>query len=154
MAQFGKLTTDGYLDFRLVNSVDLVTPVPGKVYTDLTVKYWLLGATSKTAYAGFAAADLKEAGTGDYSLNIGASEWSAVGNYEVEIACSGCDTLKLPVIVTAVTMQEFMAAVPAKPGDAMTLAADAIKATSYDESTAYPLALPDSGVSAIARLGG
>jgi len=38
-------------------------------------------------------------------------------------------------------------------GDAMTLAADAIKAISYDESTAFPLKAADTGVTQIARVG-
>ena len=42
---------------------------------------------------------------------------------------------------------------PAAVGSAMTLAADAIKATSYDESTAYPLASADTGATKIARTG-
>jgi hypothetical protein len=42
---------------------------------------------------------------------------------------------------------------PAKAGDAMTLANDAITASKFDESTAFPLAFVDSGVTAVARVG-
>ncbi len=42
---------------------------------------------------------------------------------------------------------------PAKVGDAMTLAADAIKAVSYDESTAFPLKADDAAATQIARVG-
>ena len=42
---------------------------------------------------------------------------------------------------------------PSKAGDAMTLAADAIKAVSFDETTAWPLAAADSGATAVARTG-
>ncbi len=38
-------------------------------------------------------------------------------------------------------------------GDAMTLAADAIKAVSYDETTAYPLKSADTGSTEVARTG-
>ena len=38
-------------------------------------------------------------------------------------------------------------------GDAMNLAADAIKAVSYDESTAWPLTASDAGATQIARVG-
>lgn len=41
----------------------------------------------------------------------------------------------------------------ADPGDAMNLAADAIKKVSYDESTAFPIESADSGVSKVARTG-
>ena len=41
----------------------------------------------------------------------------------------------------------------ALPGDAMNLAADAIKKVSYDESTAYPLEAADTGATEIARVG-
>ena len=41
----------------------------------------------------------------------------------------------------------------ADPGDAMTLSADAIKAVSYDETTAWPLKADDSGATQIARVG-
>ena len=42
---------------------------------------------------------------------------------------------------------------PAEVGDAMTLAADAIKATTYDESTAFPIKSADTGATQIARTG-
>lgn len=42
---------------------------------------------------------------------------------------------------------------PAEAGDAMNLAADAIKAVSYDESTAFPVKSDDSGATEIARTG-
>jgi len=41
----------------------------------------------------------------------------------------------------------------AAPGDAMDLVADAIKATTYDESTAYPITDADTGATRIARTG-
>ena len=41
----------------------------------------------------------------------------------------------------------------ANPGDAMNLAADAIKAVSYDESTAFPVVASDAGSTQIARTG-
>ena len=42
---------------------------------------------------------------------------------------------------------------PAEAGDAMNLAADAIKAVSYDESTAFPVKADDAGATQIARVG-
>jgi len=42
---------------------------------------------------------------------------------------------------------------PAAVGSAMTLADDAIKAASYDESTAFPLKSADTGATAVARTG-
>lgn len=42
---------------------------------------------------------------------------------------------------------------PSETGDAMTLAADAIKAVSYDESTAFPLKANDTGATQVARVG-
>lgn len=42
---------------------------------------------------------------------------------------------------------------PAEAGDSMNLAADAIKAASYDESTAFPLKADDAGATQIARVG-
>lgn len=42
---------------------------------------------------------------------------------------------------------------PAKAGDAMTLANDAITAAKFDESTAFPLAAADTGATQIARVG-
>ena len=41
----------------------------------------------------------------------------------------------------------------AKAGDAMNLAADAIKAVSYDETTAWPIIATDTGATQIARVG-
>jgi len=42
---------------------------------------------------------------------------------------------------------------PSKAGDSMNLAADAIKAVSYDESTAFPVKSDDTGATQIARTG-
>jgi len=42
---------------------------------------------------------------------------------------------------------------PSEAGDAMNLAADAIKAVSYDESTAFPVKADDAGATQIARVG-
>ena len=42
---------------------------------------------------------------------------------------------------------------PAKAGDAMTLVNDAITASKFDESTAFPLTSADTGASAVARVG-
>lgn len=42
---------------------------------------------------------------------------------------------------------------PAKAGDAMDLIADAIKKTTFDESTAFPLLSADTGATAVARTG-
>lgn len=42
---------------------------------------------------------------------------------------------------------------PAEAGDAMTLSDGAIKAVSYDESTAFPVVASDAGVTQIARVG-
>lgn len=41
----------------------------------------------------------------------------------------------------------------ADPGDAMTLEADAIKSTSYDETSAWPIKAADAGATQIARVG-
>ena len=42
---------------------------------------------------------------------------------------------------------------PSEAGDAMSLAADAIKAVSYDESTAWPITASDAGATQVARVG-
>ena len=141
----GKKSTDKWYPVFLADSVDLVTGETTKANTDLTVTYWTTTATSGTAYSP-AAGDWKEIGNGHYSIQIGAGEFSTENLYRVRITCTGCAEVMFAVEVRDMTIAEFM--------DGVTLAADAIKATSYDESTAYPLALPDSGVSAIARLGG
>lgn len=56
--------------------------------------------------------------------------------------------------VSVVTLGATQAAyAPAKAGDAMALSDDAITASKFDESTAYPLKSADTGATAVARTG-
>ena len=56
--------------------------------------------------------------------------------------------------ISVVTLGATQAAyAPAKAGDAMTLSDDAITASKFDESTAYPLKSADTGSTAVARVG-
>ena len=56
--------------------------------------------------------------------------------------------------ISVVTLGATQAAyAPAKAGDAMTLSDDAITASKFDESTAYPLKSADTGATAVARTG-
>jgi len=55
--------------------------------------------------------------------------------------------------IHASQLNTHTAITPAQAGDNMNLADDAIKATKYDESTAFPVKSDDSGVTQIARVG-
>lgn len=55
-----------------------------------------------------------------------------------------------PVVTLNATQAAYA---PAKAGDAMTLTNDAITAAKFDESTAFPLASADTGVTILARAG-
>ncbi|MCK5604337.1 hypothetical protein KAR91_20780 [Candidatus Pacearchaeota archaeon] len=86
--------------------------------------------------------------TATHMLITGKHFWAESGSTIKVFAksTSGSDT----AVGTKVWVNDLSGA---KPGDAMNLAADAIKAVSYDESTAFPLKAGDSGATQIARVG-
>jgi hypothetical protein len=85
-------------------------------------------------------------GDGDHLTEAGGD-----GDHLVEAGGTGD---QLTGITGATLHSDYDAAkTAAQAGDAMTLAADAIKATSFDESTAYPLTAADTGATAVARTG-
>ena len=78
----------------------------------------------------------------------------------LEAACDGntYNVGGVAVVAASVTAAVALAAsqpnyAPAKAGDAMTLADDAITAAKFYESTAYPLKSADTGATAVARTG-
>ena len=88
---------DWKLSFTLVDATDHATRETTITYDQVTVKYWTPGATSKTSYT-VTTADWKHAGDGDYSLNIGAQEFTQTyHDYCVSVAATGCDTVTLAV---------------------------------------------------------
>ena len=103
----GKKNTDKWFPVKLVDDTDFKTAETGKVFGDVTAKYAAEGATSLTTYT-VATADWKEAGNGLYWLNIGASEFTAEGKYEVNVTCSGCLAFDFIVEVRDRTIAEWM----------------------------------------------
>jgi len=95
--------------------------------------------------------NLTEAGgTGDHlsalpnqTMNITGSLSGSVGSVSGDVG--GDVKGKVDGTVTGKT--------PAEAGDVMNLAADAIKSTSYDESSAFPIKSNDAGATQIARVG-
>jgi hypothetical protein len=93
---YGAISTDGWVHFRLEDTAG--TGLTGKLVADLTCTYCKGADTSFTTYSP-AAADLKEHGTGDYGLQIGASEFTTEEPYYLKIACSGAITERIVVFV-------------------------------------------------------
>ncbi len=159
MLQYGTVSTDGWLDVELRDFVNCVDGEPGIVVAGLTIAIGKVGTTDGAAYSP-AAGNWKEKAnvTGIYSLQVGADEWTSAGNWTVDItsATSVFAPVHILVEVDAVTQQEFKAAVPAKAGDAMALAAGVIDANTFKTtglSPAYPRLHPDSGTTKGLRTG-
>jgi len=107
MAYDGKKSTDMWYPVLLLDEIDFKTPETGKVYGDVTVKYEAVSATSQSTYT-VGSGDWTEAGNGEYSLRIGASEFTAETKYQVSVACSGCLTHRFVVEVTDKTKAEMI----------------------------------------------
>lgn len=109
--QEGVKSQDGYVRVFLASDgttgIAGVTPITGKLVADITVYYWVAGATSQTAYSPIAG-DWKESGQGWYDLNIGASEWTTEARYGYSVACAGADTWFDDVQVRDLTMADLM----------------------------------------------
>jgi len=89
--------SDVKLALVLRDSTDHITEKTNITYDQVTVKYWMTGATSKSTYT-VTSADWKNTGNGDYALNIGGSEFAAWGvDYDVRVEATGCDPVRLHV---------------------------------------------------------
>jgi len=99
-----KKNTDTWFPVTLYDTSQ--DPVTGKVFGDVACKYSVGGATSLTTYT-VLTADWKEAGEGKYWLNIGASEFTAEGNYEVSIAVTDAVHFNFPVECVDNTLAEM-----------------------------------------------
>lgn len=106
----GKLSTDTWYPIILEDSAG--TAQTGKLVGDLTVTYSNiddpLGSPSinNQTYSP-AAGDWIESGGGSYWLRIGASEWYTNGNYQLNVACSGARTYRIPIRVGKYFVEEM-----------------------------------------------
>ncbi len=132
---------DAKLAFVLVSSTDHVTVVTGITYDQVTVQYWSSGATVKNTYT-VTAADWKEAGNGDYALNIGASEFTSYSDYNVSVSAPGCDLVRLQVTTRDMRASDRYGNLLARYTDTNGLAGLWRKASSTTEYETYGGELP------------
>jgi hypothetical protein len=99
----GILNQDTWYPVILTNATDFKTAVIGKVYSDITCKYFKTGDTSQTSFS-VTSSNWKEAGEGKYSIKIGATEWTNQAIYQVSISCSGCIVYNFPVDTQSFTL--------------------------------------------------
>jgi len=99
----GKISTDKWFPVILVDTSNV--GVAGKVHGDLTVYYHYEGTTPRVSYAP-GAPNWVEAGGGEYWIRIGAGEFDYAGMYQISIACSGCQTHRIPIDVKSYTEEE------------------------------------------------
>ena len=84
-----KKAADGWLPVRLVDATDGFTAETGLAAgTGATAYYAAAGATSWSIYT-IGTADWRETGSGNYWLNIGASEFAAEGRYMLTVRGTG-----------------------------------------------------------------
>jgi hypothetical protein len=96
----GLLNQDTWYPVILTDSTDFKTGITGRIYSDITCKYFKTGSTAQTVFT-VTADNWKEAGEGKYSIKIGAFEWVEIALYQVSISCSGCIVYNFPVDVQA-----------------------------------------------------
>ena len=95
----GTQLTDKWYNVHLVDIVDFVTAETTVARADVTFKVWTGNATSKTT-ATLADADWKERGDGDYGVQVGLVEWTAAGEWVLELSGSAFKTERLLIEVT------------------------------------------------------
>lgn len=100
----GKLDTDGWYPVVILASAD-GSAMTGVVFGDVTCKYAYEAAESLTTYS-VTTNDWKESGEGLYWLNIGASEFDALGRYAISISVTDAVVYRFPVQVTTNTTEE------------------------------------------------
>jgi len=135
-----KNTAGQFIYFGLVNATD------GSAHTGQTpTGYVAIDAAGQGAIGG----SIAELANGQYKLVL--SQGDTNGD---ELGFFVVNSGSIPVSITVTTETKKMADLQdIAAGAAMNLAADAIKAVSYDESTAFPLAQADATTSAVARVG-
>lgn len=135
-----KNTAGQYLTFVLIKIAD------GLVLTGASpTGYVTIDAASQTGIGG----SIAETANGQYRVTL--SQGDTNGD---EIGYLFTAATAVAVNITLTTETKKMADLnDIAAGAAMNLAADAIKAVSYDETTAYPLESADTGSSQVARVG-
>jgi len=154
-----QITGDLFLDGGAANAIDDANP------TELGHGYYRFDITQAESNADQIMID-PVSSTGDIQVvGVPGSLFTTAPNFNVlGIEADGDVTKCNLVAVTtentdmvgtdgANTVEPDPAGTAAVPGDAMNLAADAIKAVSFDESTAFPLKANDAGATAVARTG-
>lgn len=120
----GKLLTNQRYTVLLSQEDNSNVPALGKLYTDITVKYMHVNDVSLTT-ATVLEADWVEVGERKYTLLLGGTEWSQLGQYQVSVTCTGVIPYEFPVFVSAYSMEEIYTMInsintrlPSDPADA------------------------------------
>jgi len=101
----GKKNTDKWFPVVLLDDTDGKTPELTVVYSDIVCNYCYEADTSISAYS-VTSADWKESGVGIYWLNIGESEFTNTGKYEVSVSAAVARTYRYWVEVVNKTSVE------------------------------------------------
>lgn len=104
-----KINTDVWIPVIL--QTDAGVGVDGKVFGDITVRYYKCDGTEVlTAYT-VTTAEWKEkkltgTGYGGYNLLIGAGEFTSTGKWEIMVSCAGCKDYNYPVEVLTYVQED------------------------------------------------
>jgi len=93
MALNGKTNVDQWFPVLLIASSDSVTPQSATSFSAVDVKYQFEGASSQSTYTP-AVDNWAESGQGQYWLQIGASEFSATGLYQLSVSAASALTYR------------------------------------------------------------
>jgi len=137
------------IDVHTVEGTDATTYIEGR--TLAAADYFLFGsdAVANVTTVGTVTNDVT---TDSASRTASQADVSGLAtSAALATAQTDLDTITGSDGVTLATTQSLYA--PAKAGDAMTLANDAITLAKFDESTAFPLVASDAGATQVARVG-
>jgi len=103
----GKKNSDKWFPVIFIDSTDFKTRKTGIVFGGVTAKYHVEGATSQSTYT-VLTADWKEAGNGEYWINIGASEFTTEAKYTVTVQAAASLDASFVVEVRDKTIAELI----------------------------------------------
>ena len=113
----GKRLSDRWYPVKLVDSVNLNTPVLGVVFGGVTVGYGFEGAVAEVAMA-VLVGDWAEQGSGNYWLRMGLAEFANFGRYMVRVSPTVPNAFAIRTFIVEVKNQMPMVTTGIAQGDA------------------------------------
>lgn len=107
MSERAKLSTDEWFTVIMLSDTDFKTGQTGIAVGALTVEYKKLGSGAGWTTYSPAAGDWQELGDGEYALQMGASEFTSAGRWQIHIEEAGSLTYRFSAEVTTFSLEDL-----------------------------------------------